>query len=88
MPGLRRYPNGTNFAPGLSHFLTTCRELKVTMPPENMAASKLITPSENAGREIWRTRCEILVCMDPLARLRTVGDRLAPPTEALAQAIA
>ena len=26
--------------------------------------------------------------MDPLAPLRTVGGRLAPPTEALAQAIA
>src|SRR5215468_4180929 len=33
-------------------------------------------------------RYEILVCVDPLAPLRTVGGRLAPPTEALAQAIA
>ena len=27
-------------------------------------------------------------CVDPLAPLRTMGGRLAPPTEALAQAIA
>ena len=33
-------------------------------------------------------RYEILVCVDPLAPLRTVGGRLAPPTEALAEAIA
>lgn len=51
-------------------------------------ASKLITPSENAGRGIRRTRYEILVCVDPLAPLRTVGGRLAPPADALAQAIA
>ena len=62
--------------------------LRPTLPPENMAPSKLITPSENTGRGIRRTRYEILVCMDPLAPLRTVGGRLAPPTEALAQAIA
>ena len=47
--------------------------LKATMPPENMAPSKLITPSEIAGRRIRRTWYEILVCMDPLAPLRTVG---------------
>ena len=58
------------------------------MPPENMAPSKLIKPSEISGRRIRRTSYEILVCMDPLAPLRTVGSRLAPPTEALAQAIA
>jgi hypothetical protein len=62
--------------------------LKVTMPLQNLAPSKLITPSENACRGIRRTRCEILARMDPLAPLRTVGGRLAPPTEALAQAIA
>ncbi len=56
--------------------------------PENLAASKLITPSENAGRGIRRTRYVILVCMDPLAPLRTVGGRFAPSAEALAQAIA
>ena len=30
----------------------------------------------------------ILGCVDPLAPLRSVGDRLAPPMEALAQSIA
>jgi hypothetical protein len=72
---------------------TTREELRVSASegdhaPENLAASKLITPSENAGRGIRRTRYVILVCMDPLAPLRTVGGRFAPSAEALAQAIA
>lgn len=62
--------------------------LKVTLRLENLAPLKVITPSEIAGRGIRRTRYEIPVCMDPLAPLRTVSGRLAPPTEALAQAIA